>query len=263
MALKNKYKLLPENVLFKTKKPHVYRIENNINKRFYIGAHSGKYTNHYAGSSPVLALAYDKYGIENFTKTLIKEFNTFNEALEYEETIISDEMIKTAVCYNVKKGGVGGFASGENHPWFGKQHTEETKAKMRAKSKGRKFSEDFKKKISDAAKGRIFINKDGKNKRVYPDEFNTIYQSEGWIKGRVYPKDFVSPLKGKKANLTDAQRKNLSDKAKLRRASPETKAKMSKRRKNNRWINKDGVCKMIQLDTIDDYLKDGWKLGRK
>lgn len=264
MALKEKFKFIKENVMFESKKPHVYRIENIVNKRYYIGVHIGCNTKYYAGSSPVLSQAYNKYGMENFYKTLIKEFNTFEEALEYEKTIITDEMIEQHVCYNTKKGGIGGFASGEQHPWYGRKHSAETKAKMSVKRKAReKPSAETRAKMSASGKGRININKDGVLRVVWPEEFITIYQPEGWVKGKIYPEGYVSPQKGKKLNLTDAQRKNLSDKAKLRKVSDSTRAKMSKKGKNSKWINKDGVRKFIQLDTVDDYLKDGWKLGRK
>ena len=43
---------------------------------------------------------------------------------------------------------------GENHPFYGKQHTEETKKKMSEASKGKTKSEEHKRKISEANKGR-------------------------------------------------------------------------------------------------------------
>lgn len=30
-----------------------------------------------------------------------------------------------------------------------------------------------------------------------------------------------------------------------------------------KWVNKDGVCKTIKQEEIENYLSDGWELGRK
>ena len=44
--------------------------------------------------------------------------------------------------------------SGENHYFYGRKHTEDTKKKMSAAKKGKTLSEEHKKKISEAKKGK-------------------------------------------------------------------------------------------------------------
>ena len=50
--------------------------------------------------------------------------------------------------------GINHFGSKENHPWFGKTHTEESKNKISKSHKGLKASEETKAKMSAAHMGR-------------------------------------------------------------------------------------------------------------
>lgn len=49
--------------------------------------------------------------------------------------------------------------SGENHPMYGRHHSEESKRKISENSKGRKCTEEAKKKMSESRKGRVSPNK--------------------------------------------------------------------------------------------------------
>ena len=48
------------------------------------------------------------------------------------------------------------FKKGENNPFYGKKHSEESKKRIGEKSKGRRHSEEAKKKISEANKGNTY-----------------------------------------------------------------------------------------------------------
>ena len=63
--------------------------------------------------------------------------------------------------------------TGEGNPFYGKKHSEETKLRI---SQGRLGS-------NNPCYKKIWITKDGINKRVNPAELN-VYISEGWKKGR-------------------------------------------------------------------------------
>ena len=77
-----------------------------------------------------------------------------------------------------------GKQAGENHPMYGKHHSEETKNKMRESHKGKKFTEEHKKKIGAANKGntnvrgRHWYNNGKENKYCYECP-------EGFVPGRL------------------------------------------------------------------------------
>ena len=139
----------------------VYETTNLINGKYYIGKHSTSDPNDdYLGSGTTLNRAVKKYGIENFSKTILAIFNTEQEALDYEEILVTIEFIKSNNNYNLVVGG-GCFGSGDNHPLFGKTHSNETKKKMSDSLKGennplfgKTHSNETKKKMSEANKGK-------------------------------------------------------------------------------------------------------------
>jgi len=89
---------------------YFYKITNNANEHFYYGVHSTDDLNDgYMGSGTRLKLAYEKYGIENFKKEILKFFNTLDEAYEYESMIVTEKLIHDDNCYNLVKGGKTGF----------------------------------------------------------------------------------------------------------------------------------------------------------
>ena len=90
-------------------KPHIYKITNNINGKFYYGVHNGNNTETYMGSGSLLKKAQAKYGLNNFSKEILLWFDTIKEAYEYEAVIVNEKQINNPMCYNIKKGGDGGF----------------------------------------------------------------------------------------------------------------------------------------------------------
>lgn len=85
---------------------YFYKITNNLNGHFYYSVHTTTNLNdHYMGSGKALHQAYKKYGKENFTKEIIKYFDTYDEALKYEAYIVNEDMIKNKMCYNLVIGG--------------------------------------------------------------------------------------------------------------------------------------------------------------
>lgn len=97
----------------------VYMWFDKSRKMFYVGQHSGSYDDNYTSSSRWLS-GEIKYRPQDFTRRIIKTFNTKNEAQKYEGyllTLISDSEwgIK---YYNSKQGKPKGIK-----PWnAGKKH---------------------------------------------------------------------------------------------------------------------------------------------
>lgn len=149
-------------------KPHIYKITNKLNGKFYYGVHNGKHTDSYMGSGKLLKLAQNKNGIENFSKEILLWFDTEEEAYEYEGVIVNQKMVDDPMCYNIMLGGKGSMGrehteeakekiskanKGENNYWHGKKLPEEVKQKISKAIKGKKVSKETKKKMSDAKKG--------------------------------------------------------------------------------------------------------------
>ena len=90
----------------KRKYNYFYKIVNNINGHFYYGIHSTDDLNDgYMGSGIKLHKAFEKYGIENFSKEILKFFDTRDEAVLYEEEIVNEELVYDRTCYNIARGG--------------------------------------------------------------------------------------------------------------------------------------------------------------
>ena len=85
---------------------YFYKITNKINNHFYYGVHNtNNLDDGYMGSGSRLHIAYEKYGIENFEKEILKFFDTSEEAFNYESEIVNENLIESDECYNIVKGG--------------------------------------------------------------------------------------------------------------------------------------------------------------
>lgn len=150
---------------------YIYRITNLINGKTYIGQHKYEELNDdYMGSGVLLHKAYEKYGTENFKKEIICKNVQYKETIDDMEIFyIKKEREQNSFgCYNLTDGGEGSTgrlyseetrkkmseAKKGNQFRKGKCHSEETKKKISETNKGKKMSEEARKKISDAGKGR-------------------------------------------------------------------------------------------------------------
>lgn len=85
---------------------YFYKITNNLNGNFYYGIHStNNLDDGYMGSGLKLKRAFKKYGIENFTKEIIKFFDTREELADYEADIVTEVLVNDSNCYNTSLGG--------------------------------------------------------------------------------------------------------------------------------------------------------------
>ena len=92
---------------------YVYEITNNINGRKYIGKHSTNDMNDgYMGSGIAIKQAIKKYGSKNFSKKIIKSFETSEEAFKFEKEIIEQlDCVNNYKYYNMSDGGIGGVGT--------------------------------------------------------------------------------------------------------------------------------------------------------
>lgn len=176
----------------------IYCIENKINGKKYIGkatSFKGRKAYHMSKlrngihDNDYLQKSYNLHGEENFIIYVVEECN-MEDLSEREIFYIKEWNTKTPNGYNLTDGGDGSYGykhtpenilkisknrdykSGEEHPFFNKHHTEETKILISEKNKsnpifgimrrGKKVTEESKKKMSDAKMGKP-IKKDRNN----------------------------------------------------------------------------------------------------
>lgn len=145
----------------------VYETTNLINGKKYIGKHSTDDLNDgYLGSGKAIQQAIKKYGENNFSRTILKEFKTSEEAYMYEEEIITPEIIKSKNYYNMKPGGIGGIVM-----------TTEVIAKMK-ESSAKRFENS-----PGTVLGTTCYTNGTKNIFIKPGEL----VPEGFVKGMVHP----------------------------------------------------------------------------
>lgn len=99
---------------------YFYRIENLINGKFYFGVHQTDILEDgYMGSGKRMKYAIQKYGIQNFKKEILEFFDKYQEALDYEAEVVNEDLVLDPNCYNLKKGGRGGFGNnGKGEEWY-------------------------------------------------------------------------------------------------------------------------------------------------
>jgi hypothetical protein len=186
----------------KTKYHYFYKITNKINNHFYYGVHNTSNLNDgYMGSGSRLWYAYKKYGIENFTKEILKFFDSSDEAFKYEAEIVNEELIKNDDCYNIQPGGRDG--------WNGL-----TNNNVVVKYKNTKDANFF------------IISKDDYDPNIYETTWS----------GKHHTKE---------------QRNTVREKMTPNNSS------------NPRiWISKNGITKYLRKELLNEYLNNGWELGR-
>ena len=133
--------------------PYVYETRNLITNNKYIGYCSKEpnKSKSYLGSGKILNAAIKKYGKENFSKTILKEFDTETDARLYEEYLIDKyDAINSSDYYNLTKGGYGGWSDAA----ITSRSSDKTKNKIRNTLKGRKRPKEIGEKAGLKLKGR-------------------------------------------------------------------------------------------------------------
>lgn len=179
---------------------YFYRITNNINNHFYYGIHStDNLDDGYMGSGIRLHYAYKKYGIENFSKDILKYFDTREECAQYEADVVNETLVNNNNCYNMAIGGDSLSCT---------------------------------------------------NKVPLKDKNNNYFQVDCEI-----AKKLVNT--GKYSYIWNGKHHTEASKEKTR------KRMTSENSTNTRiWVNKNGIVKYLRKELLDDYISNGWSLGR-
>lgn len=103
--------------VFKFRKGHfdmkkyyfIYKTTNNINNRFYIGAHGTNNLNDgYIGSGRNLKLAINKHGKDKFKFEILEYLDDYKSLMKREREIVNEEFLSNRIVYNSEVGGAGG-----------------------------------------------------------------------------------------------------------------------------------------------------------
>lgn len=298
---------------------HIYKTQNKINNKLYIGQCSKPVneSKNYYGSGTILKRAINKYGVDNFEKTIL-EFCPTQEILNTSEIYWIDKLNSMApIGYNLTLGGggVSGYkltpkqliahnnalrklwkqkeyrdnvltsrkefwsdenhriersikVSGENNPMYGHNHTSETKLKISQKNTGNSWSDEQKHNFSknNSGENNSFYGKhhttETKNKlsqmakKKYENKDERKKISDSLIE---YFKTHDGPNKGK--TFSDQTIENMSISMKKQWKDEAFRKKYSESRKGRKWMNKDGVKKLIKREEIDCYLNQSWNFG--
>lgn len=211
--------------------PHtVYKTNNLVNGKFYIGVHkTADPQDEYFGSGKIIKRAVAKYGEANFRKEVLFIFETAREAYQKEKELVAiyrgDRM-----CYNLNGGGHGGFAyMNENGlSALGGKRSGAGRIKKRAADPEYAARQDAvsRANIKIAQK---FVTKE----MILRAQVKAI---EAW-RGRHHSPEYC---KRKSADLQGE-------------ANP---------RYGTMWINNGGIEQAIKRECLDVWLGDGWQVGR-
>lgn len=128
---------------------YVYKITNNINRRFYVGVRTFNgivQTDPYMGSGKIIRLAIKKQGIQNFSKQILGIFHDKSLAYAYQKIIVNQQFVDNPMTYNIKIGGVGGSTNN------GIPHSEQTKCKIADANRRRVWTDQSRLKMSQSKK---------------------------------------------------------------------------------------------------------------
>lgn len=249
---------------------YFYKITNNINGHFYYGIHSTDNINDgYMGSGHRLRKAYQLYGIENFSKEILKFFDNRDDLELYESEIVTEELVNDKECYNSI---IGGLSC--NHM-----------DKVCVNYNGRNILVDRidyfanKDKYKSMRTNKVCVIEGNEDKYKLIDVTEYVENKEKYkivSGGRVSVKDkngnFFSVLvddeRYKSGELVPIWKNRKHRKESIEKVK-ETYRKIGHQygSKNSHygtvWVTKENENKCIKKEELEKYKKDGWVKGRK
>lgn len=243
----------------------------------YIGQHQTDDINdNYMGSGLRIKRAIEKYGVENFEKTVLFECSSAEEMNAKEAEIVNEDFIARDDVYNIELGGKGGWthltfkekSQASKRRWQNTTQEEKEQFKYKCSIKSKQWNETvdkvaWKKKISESLK-RVYAEhpekhgtrgkhwKSAKTSLKMKDPSINAMKRSKWIYNlqtfeyKIWPKNQELPIGwafGKKPPKPDTRDRN----------SPAF---------GHVWINDGHNNKFVKIEVIEEYLKQGWIKGR-
>ena len=200
---------------------YIYITVNLINGKKYIGQHKGTFDSNYLGSGKLIRRAIKKYGKDNFVVSIL-EYAPTKEKLNELEIDYIDKLKKNGVeNYNLAKGG---NCIGSIYDYMTPEQIEKHKEKISKTPKNRKI-EYNEEELEKRRKRAIERNKSLFMKKICVKR----------NKDRVWRKETLEKMSRKMTN--------------------------NKINSGKKYINKDGIRKMVLKEELNYYLENGWNLG--
>ncbi len=260
---------------------YFYKITNNINNHFYYGIHStNNLDDGYMGSGSRLKRAYKKYGIENFSKEILKYFDTREELAQYELEIVNEELIADPNCYNIQGGGEkwntintvscidenGNMIRVYKEDFYKNGYKTATSGKPNINRGKAYYVNNGKIIVVPKKDDDFYINKLGytkympaKNKVVVKDKNGNILMINNnnplYISGELIP-----IWKG--WHHTEETKKKLKEYHQNNKNSEKFKGEKNSQY-GLRWVHNDNEVKQIKKENLENYISNGWKPGKK
>lgn len=202
----------------------MYRTTNLITKEFYIGVHSTyNLEDKYLGSGTKLWRRIQEYGRENFEKEILEFFETPEDKFNREKELVNEQMLQDPLCMNLVKGGIHAYKPG----FFSKEH------QLKCSSSGGKACSER-------------LQKDKKLHKQFADNFGKIGREK------------LSKVRCDWTGRTH----NESAKEKIGKANSLKQSGEKNSQYGTCWIYKEKENLKIRKDSLEKFLKKGWKKGR-
>lgn len=156
---------------------YIYKTTNLVNNKIYVGQHQAdKFDPKYYGSGVLIKQAIKKYGICNFICEMLECCETKRQ-LEEREIYWIDKCgsCNSGIGYNLSYGGYTPRFRGENHPMYGRHHSEEAKEKNRLSKLGKKQSSETINKRNETLKAINAKKKQDKTSRWIAERHKCAY----------------------------------------------------------------------------------------
>lgn len=264
---------------------YIYKTTNNVNGKIYIGQHrSDDFDPDYYGSGKILKKAIKKYGIENFSVSVLTYCNSKSEMNSLERQLIKIyDSRNPSIGYNIAYGGEGGdlvsCLSEDDHKRFSEMMSEYSRRGVIG-NKGKHLSEEHRRKISEGNKGKKmskeaieahrlkvtglpawnkglttadprvakYVRKKGEFK--HSDETKRLISEK--LRGK--PKTHFKDLEQKRRNMSEAQKGRTHSKSEIERLKNLAVGRI--------WVNDGTTSKMIYPEELESYMSKGFKQGR-